>query len=159
MSAFVRFHREGVLGPSENSASMPRLPRHFTPARIAAVAAIAVALASLAPALIGFYVATIAVATMLGAAFAAYLAVVDEPGEWAVFELGTCLVAALLTLAGTSLRFPDVVAGTIPSAAVKLAWLALAVSGTGAVASLAREHVRDLSSLRDSGISRVTRHP
>ena len=95
---------------------MPRLPRHFTPARIAAVAAIVVALASLAPALIGFYVATIAVATMLGAAFAAYMAVVDEPGEWAVFELGTCLVAALLTLAGTSLRFPDVVAGTIPSA-------------------------------------------
>lgn len=136
---------------------MPTLPRHVTPSRIAAIAATAVAVAALAPALIGFYVTTIAVAIMLGAAFAAYLAVVDDPGEWAVFELGTCLVAALLTLAGTSLRFPDVVAGTIPSASVKLAWLALAVSAAGAVASLAREHAHDLWSLRDSGISRVTR--
>jgi hypothetical protein len=136
---------------------MPRLPRHFTPSRIAAVAAVAVAVSSLAPALIGFYLTIVAVAVMLGAAFAAYLAVVDEPGEWAVFELGTCAVAALLTLAGTSLRFPDVVAGAIPSASVKLAWLALAVAGAGAGASLAREHVRDLWSLRDAGISRLTR--
>ena len=136
---------------------MPTLPRHVTPSRIAAIAATAVAVAALAPALIGFYITTIAVAIMLGAAFAAYLAVVDDPGEWAVFELGTCLVAALLTLAGTSLRFPDVVAGTIPSASVKLAWLALAVSAAGAGASLAQEHAHDLWSLRDSGISRVTR--
>lgn len=136
---------------------MPILPPHLTPARIAALAATGVAVAALAPALIGFYVTTVAVAVMLGAAFAAYLAVVDEPGEWAVFELGTCLVAALLTLAGTSLRFPDVVAGTIPSASVKLAWLALAVSGAGAVSSLAREHVHGLWSLRDAGIARVTR--
>jgi hypothetical protein len=144
-------------GGPRTSVEMPTLPSHLTPARVAAVAATAVALAALAPVLIGFYITTIAVATMLGAAFAAYLAVVDEPGEWAVFELGTCLVAALLTLAGTSLRFPDVVAGTIPSASVKLAWLALAVSGTGAAASLAREHVHDLWSLRTAGISRVTR--
>jgi hypothetical protein len=136
---------------------MPHLPRHLTPSRIAAVAAIAVAVASLAPALIGFYVTMVAVAVMLGAAFTAYLAVVDELGEWAVFELGTCAVAAQLTLAGTSLRFPDVVAGTIPSASVKLAWLALAVAAVGAGAPLAREHVRDLWSLRDAGISRVTR--
>ena len=136
---------------------MPTLPPHVTPSRIAAAAAIAVALASLAPALIGFYVTIVAVAVMLGAAFAAYLAVVDEPGEWAVFELATCAVAALLTLAGTSLRFPDVVAGTIPSASVKLAWLALAVAGVGAGASLAREHMHDLWSLRDAGMSRVTR--
>jgi uncharacterized membrane protein YgcG len=88
---------------------MPCLPRHVTPARIAALAAVALVLALLAPALTGFYVALIATAAMLGAAFAAYLAVVDEPAEWAVFELGTCAVAALLTLAGTSLRFPDVV--------------------------------------------------
>ena len=136
---------------------MPTLPRHITPARIAAVAAIAVAAAASAPALIGFYVTTVAVAVMLGAAFAAYLAVVDEPAEWAVFELGTCAVAALLTLAGTSLRFPAVVAGTTPSASVKLAWLALAVSGVGAGSSFAREHVRDIWSLRDAGVSRITR--
>jgi hypothetical protein len=136
---------------------MPTLPAHLTPARIAALAAAAVAFAALGPALIGFYVTTMGVAVMLGAAFAAYLAVVDEPGEWAVFELGACLVAALLTLAGTSLRFPDVVAGTIPSASVKLAWLALAVAGAGAVASLAREHMHDLLGLRDAGLDRLIR--
>jgi hypothetical protein len=136
---------------------MPTLPSHLTPARIAAVAAAAVVAAALASPLIGFYVTTVAVATMLGAAFAAYLAVVDEPGEWAVFELGACAVAALLTLAGTTLRFPDVISATTPSAAVKLAWLALAVAGTGAVASVAREHLHDLWSLRDAGGSRLTR--
>jgi hypothetical protein len=99
----------------------------------------------------------VAVAVMLGAAFAAYLAVIDEPGEWAVFELGTCGVAALLTLAGTTLRFPAVVAGTTPSASIKLAWLALAVSGTAVLTSLVREHVRGIWSLRDSGISRLSR--
>jgi len=111
---------------------MPRLPRHVTPARVAALAAITLVLALLLPALTGFYVAIIATIAMLGAAFAAYLAVVDEPTEWAVFELGTCVVAALLTLAGTSLRFPDVVSGATPSASIKLAWLALAVSGAAA---------------------------
>ncbi len=136
---------------------MPTLPAHLTPARIAAIAAAAVVVAALASPLIGFYVTTVAVATMLGAAFAAYMAVVDEPGEWAVFELGTCGVAALLTLAGTTLRFPDVISATTPSAAAKLAWLALAVAGTGAAASLAREHLHDLAGLRDAGIDRVTR--
>jgi hypothetical protein len=144
-------------GPPRTSVEMPTLPSHLTPARIAALAAAAVAFAALAPALIGFYVTTVASAVILGAAFSAYLAVVDEPGEWAVFELGACVVAALLTLAGTSLRFPDVVAGTIPSASVKLAWLALAVAGAGAVASLAREHVHELWSLRDAGMDRLGR--
>jgi hypothetical protein len=136
---------------------MPRLPRHVTPARVAALAAIALVLALLLPALTGFYVAMVATVAMLGAAFAAYLAVVDEPAEWAVFELGACAVAALLTLAGTSLRFPDVVSGATPSASIKLAWLALAVSGTAAAASLAREHVHDLWHLRDAGLARLTR--
>jgi hypothetical protein len=136
---------------------MPRLPRHITPARVAALAAVALVLALLAPALTGFYVALLATVAMLGAAFAAYLAVVDEPVEWAVFELGACTVAALLTLAGTSLRFPDVVSGVTPSASIKLAWLALAVSGTAAVASLAREHMHDLWHLRDAGLARLMR--
>ena len=136
---------------------MPRLPRRVTPARVAALAAFAVVLALAGPALTGFYIAMIATAALLGAAFAAYLAVVDEPAEWAVFELGACAVAALLTLAGTSLRFPDVVSGVTPSASVKLAWLALAVSGAAALASLAREHVRELWQLRDAGLARLTR--
>jgi hypothetical protein len=136
---------------------MPRLPRHITPARVSALAAVVLVLALLAPALTGFYVALIATVAMLGAAFAAYLAVVDEPVEWAVFELGACTVAALLTLAGASLRFPDVVSGATPSASIKLAWLALAVSGTAAVASLAREHVGDLWQLRDAGLARLMR--
>jgi hypothetical protein len=66
-------------------------------------------------------------------------------------------VAALLTLAGTSLRFPAVVAGDTPSAAVKLAWLALAVSAAAALASFARGHLHELTSLRDEGIARVIR--
>ncbi len=136
---------------------MPRLPRHVTPARVSALAAIAVVVALVGPALTGFYIAMVATAAMLGAAFAAYLAVVDEPAEWAVFELGACTVAALLTLAGTSLRFPDVVSGMTPSASVKLAWLALAVSGTAAASSLAREHLRELWHLRDAGLARLTR--
>jgi len=136
---------------------MPPLPRHVTPARVAALAALAVVLALVGPALTGFYIAMIATAALLGAAFAAYLAVVDEPAEWAVFELGTCAVAALLTLAGTSLRFPDVVSGVTPSASVKLAWLALAVSGTAAIAPLAREHLHELWHLRDAGLARLTR--
>ena len=136
---------------------MPHLPRHVTPARVAALAAVALVLALLAPALTGFYVALIATVAMLGAAFAAYLAVIDEPVEWAVFELGACTVAALLTLAGTSLRFPDVVSGATPSASIKLAWLALAVAGTAAIASLAREHGHDLWQLRDAGLARLGR--
>jgi hypothetical protein len=136
---------------------MPRLPRPVTPARVSALAAIAVVIALAGPALTGFYIAMVATAAMLGAAFAAYLAVVDEPAEWAVFELGACTVAALLTLAGTSLRFPDVVSGMTPSASVKLAWLALAVSGTAAASSLAREHLRELWHLRDAGLARLTR--
>lgn len=136
---------------------MPRLPPPVTPARVAALAAAVLVFALLAPALTGFYVAMVATAAMLGAAFAAYLAVVDEPVEWAVFELGACTVAALLTLAGTSLRFPDVVSGATPSASIKLAWLALAVSGTAALASLAREHVHNLWHLRDAGLARLTR--
>ena len=136
---------------------MPRLPRRVTPARVAALAAFAVVLALAGPALTGFYIAMIATAALLGAAFAAYLAVVDEPAEWAVFELGACAVAALLTLAGTSLRFPDVVSGATPSASVKLAWLALAVSGTAALASLARKHLHELWHLRDAGLARLMR--
>jgi len=136
---------------------MPRLRRQLTPARIAACAALASVAAVTVPTLIGFYVSLIAVAVLLGAAFAAYLAVVDEPHEWAVFELGACTAAALFSLAGTSLRFPAVVAGTTPSAAVKLAWLALAVSAAAALASFARGHVGELASLRDEGIARVIR--
>jgi hypothetical protein len=136
---------------------MPPLPRHVTPARVTALAAVMLVMALLGPALTGFYIAMVATAAMLGGAFAAYLAVVDEPAEWAVFELGACAVAALLTLAGTSLRFPDVVSGATPSASVKLAWLALAVSGTAAVGSLAREHLHDLWHLRDAGLARLMR--
>jgi len=136
---------------------MPHLRRQLTPARVAACAALAACAAVTVPTLIGFYVSLVAVAVLLGAAFAAYLAVVDDPGEWAMFELGACTVAALFTLAGTSLRFPAVVAGNTPSAAVKLAWLALAVAVAAAVASFAREHVTGLASLRDEGIARVTR--
>jgi hypothetical protein len=136
---------------------MPRLRRHITPARVAACAALAAVAAATVPTLIGFYVSLMAVAVLLGAAFAAYLAVVDDPHEWALFEVATCTVAALLTLAGTSLRFPAVIAGDTPSAAVRLAWLALAVAGTAAVASVARDHLRELVSLRDEGIARVTR--
>jgi len=136
---------------------MPTVRRHLTPARVAAAAAFAAVAAGLAPALIGLYVATLAVAVMLGAAFAAYLAVVDEPGEWAAFEVGACAVAALLCLAATSLRLPVVFAGTTPSAATKLGWLALAVAGTAAAASLVREHVDGVSSLRDAWTARTAR--
>jgi hypothetical protein len=136
---------------------MPRLPRHVTPARVAAIAALGLVTALVGPALIGFYIAMVATAAMLGAAFAAYLGVVDEPAEWAVFELFACTVAALLTLAGTSLRFPDVVSGVTPSVTVRLAWLALAVSATAAGASLAREHLDELWHLRDAGVARLMR--
>lgn len=136
---------------------MPHLRRRLTPARVASAAALAALVAASAPTLIGFYVSLIAVVVLLGAAFAAYLAVVDDPREWAMFELGACSVAALLTLAGTSLRFPAVVSGTTPSAAVRLAWLALAVAAAAALASVAREHLGGLLSLRDEGIARITR--
>jgi hypothetical protein len=136
---------------------MPRTRDQLTPARVAACAALAAAAAVTAPTLIGFYVSLVAVAVLLGAAFAAYLAVVDDPHEWAVFELGACAVAALLTLAGTSLRFPAVMAGDTPSAAVKLAWLALAVAGAAALASFARGRLGELTSLRDEGIARLIR--
>jgi hypothetical protein len=131
--------------------------QHVTPARVAALAATAAVISAAMPALIGFYVTTVAVAAMLGAAFAAYLAVVDEPAEWAVFELATCVVAALLTVAGTSLRFPAVVAGATPSVAIRLAWLALAVAGTAAVTSVVRDYGEELWSLRDAGLNRVSR--
>ena len=136
---------------------MPTLRLTLTPARVAACAALAAVGAVTAPTLIGFYVSLMAVAVLLGAAFAAYLAVVDDPTEWAMFELGACAAAALFTLAGTSLRFPAVVAGDTPSAAVKLAWLALAVAAVAALASFARGHLRELTSLRDEGIARVIR--
>jgi hypothetical protein len=136
---------------------MPHLRHQITPARVAACAALVALPAVTAPTLIGFYVSLMSVAVLLGAAFAAYLAVVDDPREWAVFELGACTVAALFTLAGTSLRFPAVVAGTTPSAAVKLAWLALAVAGAAALASFAREHRGGLAGLRDEGIARIIR--
>jgi hypothetical protein len=118
--------------------------RHITPARAAAVAATAAVASATAPALIGFYVATLCVAAMLGCAYAAYMAVVDEPAEWAVFEVATCAVAAMLTMAGTSLRFPAVVSGATPAVAVRLAWLALAVAATAAVASVVREHAQEI---------------
>jgi hypothetical protein len=136
---------------------MPDIMPHITPSRVAALAAAAAAVAASASALIALYVSMVAVAILLGAAFAAYLAMVDEPGEWAAFELGACAISALLTLAGTSLRFPAVVSASSPSAAVKLAWLAFAVSAAAAVTSLAREHGRDLWSLRDAGAARLTR--
>src|SRR5206468_11505560 len=124
---------------------------------VRALAPLAVGLALAGLPLTVFSMAMIATAALLGAAFAAYLAVVDGPAEWAGFELGACAVAALLTLAGTSLRFPDVVSGVTPSASVRLAWLALAVSGTAAVASLAREHLHELWHLRDAGLARLMR--
>lgn len=136
---------------------MPHLRPKLTPAPVAACAALASVAAATAPTLIGFYVALVAVAVLLGAAFAAYVAVVDDPQEWAMFELGACTVAALFAVAGTSLRFPAVVAGNTPAAAVKLAWLALAVAASAALASFARGHLRELASLRDEGIARVIR--
>jgi hypothetical protein len=139
-----------------NCAAMIPL-QSVTPARVAALAATAAVISAALPALIGFYVATVAVAAMLGAAFAAYLAVVDEPAEWAIFELATCVVAALLTVAGTSLRFPAVMAGATPEVATKLAWLALAVAGTAAITSVVREHGEELWSLREAGLHRLSR--
>jgi hypothetical protein len=136
---------------------MPHLRPALTPARVAACAALASVAAATAPTLIGFYVSLIAVAVLLGAAFAAYLAVVDDPQEWAMFELGACTVAALFAVAGTSLRFPAVVAGNTPAAAVTLAWLALAVASAAVLVSLARAHLGELVSLRDEGIARVIR--
>ena len=134
---------------------MPFAVRHLTPVRVAAATALATVVVGLAPALIGLYVSTVAVAVMLGAAFAAYLAVVDEPREWAVFELAACAVAALLILAGTSLRLPIVLAGSAPGAAVKLGWLALAVAGSAAVASLVRERPDAVSALRAAWTART----
>ena len=88
---------------------MRSLQAQITPARAAVVAALATVAAGGAPPLVGLYVVTVAVAVMLGAAFAAYLSVVDEPGEWAAFEVAACAVAALLTLAGATLRYPTIV--------------------------------------------------
>jgi hypothetical protein len=136
---------------------MSAVHAHLTPARAATAAALAGAAAGTAPTLLGFYVSVVAVAVLLGAAFAAYLAVVDDPCEWAVFELGACAVAALLALAGASLRFPAVVAGTTPWASTRLGWLALAVAAAAAVASLVRDHMDELWSLRDAGAARLSR--
>ena len=136
---------------------MRSLQAQITPARAAVVAALATVAAGGAPPLVGLYVVTVAVAVMLGAAFAAYLSVVDEPGEWAAFEVAACAVAALLTLAGATLRYPTIAAGGAPAAAGRLAWLAFAVAAAAAAASVVRDHLDELWSLRDAGLGRVSR--
>jgi hypothetical protein len=71
-------------------------------------------------ALFAFHVTALALAGLLGAAFAAYLAFVDRPAPVAGAELTLLALAVVLLGCDAALRFPEILAGTQPPAAVAL---------------------------------------
>jgi hypothetical protein len=111
-----------------------------TPIRLALVATAAAVLAEPLPAVLGLYLTTLAMAGLTGAAFLGYLAAADDPRPAALYDGAVCGVAAALLLADVTLRFPDVVAGSTPSAAAALGRVALGL----VIAAAAAPHVMHL---------------
>ncbi|HUZ83979.1 MAG TPA: hypothetical protein VMU66_04745 [Gaiellales bacterium] len=79
----------------------------------------------------GFYVTMLALAALIGVAFAGYLRCVEAAMPAGVVEtLGSAAAAALL-VASCALRFPDVVSGRVPPQSGMLAATAFALTLSG----------------------------
>ncbi|HEX2378015.1 MAG TPA: hypothetical protein VHI30_10685 [Gaiellales bacterium] len=98
-----------------------------TPNWIAVTGAFAAVVAGSLPPAAAVYLTTLSVATLMGAAFLAYLVAVDDPRPVRLCEAGVCAVAGALLLGDLAVRVPGVVSASAPAGAAKLAFVALAL--------------------------------
>ena len=103
------------------------------PPALGALALLAAHLGALA----GFYLTLLALAGLIGCCFAGYLRWVGGGSPLTVVEAVAGAVAAGLLMASCALRFPDVVSGTVPVQAARLATTAFALTWSGPLALLA----------------------
>jgi hypothetical protein len=85
-----------------------------------------------------FYLTALAVPMLLGAAFMAYLALVDEVNAWRCIELTVTAVAGLLVMVEAAVRFPSVLADLPPTAGPLSTTAAAIAAGGCAIPALRR---------------------
>ncbi|HYX86928.1 MAG TPA: hypothetical protein VE777_18310 [Gaiellales bacterium] len=107
----------------------------ITPTWIALTGTSAAVAAGALPPVAALYVTTVSVAVLMGAAFMGYLVAVDDPRPVALYEAAVSAVAGALLLADVTLRFPDIVIGSAPATAERLALAALALVAASAIAA------------------------
>jgi hypothetical protein len=98
-----------------------------TPNWIALAGACTAILAGSFPPAVAVYLTTLSVAALMGAAFLAYLAAVDDPRPARLYEAAVCAVAGALLLGDLAVRIPGVASASAPAGAARLALVALAL--------------------------------
>jgi hypothetical protein len=78
------------------------------PIRLALAGAALAAVSGRMPPLLAFYLALVAAACLLGAAFLGHLRAVDDPGPATIVEAAACAFAGLLMVVTAAVRFPGI---------------------------------------------------
>jgi|1186.fasta_scaffold38311_3 hypothetical protein len=130
--------------------------KHLTAPRVAVLAAsAALAAESASPSpLVAFYVIAVSAAALIGSAFLAYLAAIDEPSPRSLAGLATIGLAGGMVMAEAAMRFPMMLSarapagpGTLVIAAVTLTALGLLTELPALPARVPRPHASALREL------------
>ena len=133
------------------------------PIRLALVGAALAAVSGRMPPLLAFYLALVAAACLLGAAFLGHLRAVDDPEPATVAEAVACAAAGLLMVVTAAVRFPAIGMGEATGGRV-LVRCAIAIVVAAAIlpplaraAAAAEGHVHGLDAHREALSKRVRR--
>lgn len=133
------------------------------PLRLALVGAALAALSGRMPPLLAFYLALVAAACLLGAAFLGHLRAVDEPGPATIVEAAACAAAGLLLVVTAAVRFPAIGMGEATGGGM-LVRVAIAIVAAALIlpplirgAAAAAGHVHGLDARREALSKRVRR--
>jgi hypothetical protein len=134
----------GAAGRPANLGGMSRSrPAVST---LPALVGLAVLVGGRAGTVVGLYAGLLGLAALIGICFRGYLRTLDGAGPRVVVETLACAAAAALLLASCALRFPDVIAGTVPSAAERLTETAFALTLAASLAPIALAPLRHAGS-------------
>ena len=133
------------------------------PIRLALAGAALAAVSGRMPPLLAFYLALVAAACLLGAAFLGHLRAVDDPGPATIVEAAACAFAGLLMVVTAAVRFPGIGIGEATGGGV-LVRVAIAIVVAAAVlpplvrgAATAAGHAHALDARREALSKRVRR--
>jgi hypothetical protein len=133
------------------------------PIRLALAGAALAAVSGRMPPLLSFYLALIAAACLLGAAFLGHLRAVDDPAPATIVEAAACAAAGLLMVVTAAVRFPGIGIGDATGGGV-LVRVAIAIVVAAAIlpplvrgVAAAVGHAHALDARREALSKRVRR--
>jgi hypothetical protein len=133
------------------------------PIRLALAGAALAAVSGRMPPLLAFYLALVAAACLLGAAFLGHLRAVDDPRPATIVEAAACAAGGLLMVVTAAVRFPGIGmgeatgGGTLVRLAIALVVAAALVPPLIRAAAAAVGHVHSLDAPREALSKRVRR--